>query len=681
VPLRPWRTLLSALLALGFGLVGEGTPAARAENLGPPLRFSITEGRTENHFYRRGPVAAHAVVTSGEAPRLVVAFPAGNTGAGLWFAPGESPVSLRLAPGAELAGLERPDGLRGIVAHLQSDASALTVRSALLANIRSIREYIWEGARAVPPALASTIAAGPPVVFHRATVDGRHHVELQLAGAAGTTVVAGPDGVQVRAGPRGRIDLMVTALTDEPPLTPFATDELFTAGAADRPLDRQVFAFLASAEKLTAGSWRFLTYFGRDTLLTLQLLMPVLQPPVIEGALGSVLERLGPGGEVAHEEGIGEYATLHNLQLTPRPADLRAPELDYKMIDGEFLLAPAVAAYLLDTPAGRARAAAFLARRTPGGETYAARLEKNLSLVLSRTAPFTAHPIWQNLVALKDGISVGNWRDSDHGLGGGRYPYDVNAALAPAALRAAARLYRSGLLGEQTTLAIEAEKAAEVWKTAESHFRLEVPVAAAKEQVADYAAGQQLAPADALASLAGPVAYHALALDAAGQPVPVMHTDEAFALFFGEPAPAHLEAVAGQILRPFPAGLRTAVGLVVANPVFGDAKVRRTFTRDDYHGTVVWSWQQALLAAGLQRQLARTDLPAATRARLVAAQKALWAVITAMPTQSAGELWSWEPRAGREALAPYGQAKTHADESNAAQLWSTVYLAVQPPQP
>jgi len=66
---------------------------------------------------------------------------------------------------------------------------------------------------------------------------------------------------------------------------------------ADSLRDKQVFAFLASREKFTAGSWRFLTYFGRDTLLSLELLMPVLKPDVIEGALGSVLERLGPNGK------------------------------------------------------------------------------------------------------------------------------------------------------------------------------------------------------------------------------------------------------------------------------------------------------------------------------------------------------------------------------------------------
>src|SRR5690242_11988243 len=51
------------------------------------LRFDIMTGSIANYFYRRGPIAAHLLTTSGLAPRLLVAFPAGNTGLVLDFAP------------------------------------------------------------------------------------------------------------------------------------------------------------------------------------------------------------------------------------------------------------------------------------------------------------------------------------------------------------------------------------------------------------------------------------------------------------------------------------------------------------------------------------------------------------------------------------------------------------------
>jgi len=119
--------------------------------------------------------------------------------------------------------------------------------------------------------------------------------------------------------------------------------------------------------------------------------------------------------------------------------------------------------------------------------------------------------------------------------------------------------------------------------------------------------------------------------------------------------------------------------MVVANPVFADPAWQEKFGRNAYHGTVIWSWQQALAAAGLARQLERTDLPAATCHRLQAAQGALWHAIDATRAFQSSELWSWRYAGGYQ-VAPFGAGATDADESNAAQLWSTVYLALSHPR-
>jgi glycogen debranching enzyme len=256
-------------------------------------------------------------------------------------------------------------------------------------------------------------------------------------------------------------------------------------------------------------------------------------------------------------------------------------------------------------------------------------------------------------------------------------------ALVPAALRAAERLYRSGLLGGSPAMARQAGVAARyahAWRDTERFFRIAVPAAQARALAGAYARAEGLDPAPALAALEAseaPVRYHAIALDANGKPIPVMHSDASFVLQFGMPAPAYLDTVAAQIGQPFPAGLRTPVGVVVANPVYAPDALKAIFTRKDYHGTVVWSWQQAMLASGLKRQLARADLPAPTRAALRDAERALWQGILAMQERSSGELWSWQPEDGRPALAPWESAE--GDEACAAQLWSTVYLAVKPP--
>jgi hypothetical protein len=673
------RDFLSWSLALALAgnadLAHAGAVAAGADE---PLRFDIGEPGVEHHFYRHGGVAVHLQANQGPHPRLILAFPAGNTGMGLWFDSADGAAAFGLAPGTRLEEEVRADGMRGVSAHLRSAASSLDVGSAVLANIRTLRDYVTSGGKVLPPQVAARADdRDGALLLHRSSVEGRHHLELLIAPERGTRLVTEGARRTLLAGPDGQIHFAVTALTDYTPLTPFAMAELLTPDAADRPRDKQALAFLASAENFSAGSWRFLTYFGRDTLLSTAMLMPVLQPAAVEGALGSVLERLSPEGVVAHEDAIGEFAVLENMRAASPPADLEARICDYKMVDGDFILAPVLAAYLLDSKQGAARAKAFLARKTTGGQRFADQLRKNLDLVLKHAAPFAADPRAINLIALNDGVPVGNWRDSNNGLGGGRYPFDVNVALVPAALRAAERLYRSGLLGDAPDLAVRAGRMAAAWRDTERFFRMTVPAAQARAQAGAYARAEGLDAGPALAAIKAPVRYHAIALDAAGNKVPVMHSDSSFVLQFGAPAPAYLDAVAAQILQPFPAGLRTKVGVVVANPAYAPDALKAIFTRKDYHGTVVWSWQQAMLASGLKRQLARSDLPASTRKALHAAERALWQGILAMQERSSGELWSWEPKSGQAALAAWDSAE--GDESCAAQLWSTVYLAVKPP--
>jgi hypothetical protein len=186
--------------------------------------------------------------------------------------------------------------------------------------------------------------------------------------------------------------------------------------------------------------------------------------------------------------------------------------------------------------------------------------------------------------------------------------------------------------------------------------------------------------ADALASLGeNPVSFHAISLDASGGPVSIVNSDETLALLFAMPEAATLDRDVQSVIRPFPLGLLTDAGMVVANPVFAGDTLQARFTNHAYHGTVIWSWQQALFASGLERQLGRTDLPEPVRQHLLTAQQTLWRAIQATQSVRSSELWSWRFEGGRYRVAPFGSSGADADESNAAQLWSSVYLAVRAP--
>ena len=645
------------------------TTGAAAPLQDAPLAFRIDEGRNLNAFVRQGPVAAHLLLRSGDDPRILVGFPAGNSGVALWFEKTARPVTWRIdrAPQPDRSADAKGRRLNGIVAHVSVDAAELRFRQGLGTSIRVLRDYelLREAPAEViaPPSTAPGLhGGGASVTWARDRLDGAPGYWLQLIGTEGTIVTR--EGL--RAGPSGRISLIVMAATGETPLTPIGRRELLTPAA--RPDAR------------AANALQFDTYFGRDTLMSVRLLMPVLQPAAVEAGIGSVLARLSPGGEVAHEEDIGEFAVLRNAKEGRGRVD--TPIYDYAMIDDDFMLPSVAEAWL--TGRGRARAAQFLSARAANGARNGDLLARNFAWAVGRTAAFAERPGFARLIPLKDGRRTGQWRDSEEGLGRGTYPYDVNAVWVPAALRSIARL--APLLAPYGTPAERAAIAraggqAEVWhRAAPALFTTELPNAAARRAITDYARQAGVPAAAALASLGtAPLAFNALSLDAAGRPVPVLHSDDGFALLFTDPDPAALDRSIAAIGRPFPAGLFTDVGMLVANPAFAPAAVQARFGREAYHGTVVWSWQQAVMAAGVDRQLARRDLPPATRARLTALRTRLWRAIDAAGAVRTSELWSWSYAGGGYRVAPFGASSGDADESNAAQLWSTVFLALRPP--
>lgn len=365
-----------------------------------------------------------------------------------------------------------------------------------------------------------------------------------------------------------------------------------------------------------------------------------------------------------------------------RPNDA-TPTYDYKMIDSDYLLAPIAAAWLIDDTRGQARAAAYLAQRGGDGHTNGSRLVVNLLHVAATAQPFAQQPSVANLIHLRPGEIVGNWRDSTDGLGGGVYPYDVNAVLVPAALRAANAFLTRGLLdpyldaGQRAALANTAAEAATWEQQAPPLFQVSVPAAQATTDVSAYAPS---AGVPAGTAPGAPLTFYALSLDQQGTPVPVMNSDGGFALLFGTPPDDELQRIVADVTRPFPTGLVTDVGMVIANPAYASQELWPKFTSSAYHGTVIWSWQQAMWVAGLDRQLARQDLSDTTRALLTQARQTIWQVISNGRDMRTSEMWTWSYVNGRYQTDAFGTRSADATEANAAQLWSTTYLAIRDPQ-
>jgi hypothetical protein len=677
-----FRVMLAVISTLAATL--GPTSATHARSAAPgALAFRIDEGRNINSFLRAGPVAAHLLLRQGNEPRILVAFPAGNSGVGLWFEQTSRPVTWTLvAPPKAIA--TQDDKLRmlhGIEFEIAADAGELQLRAAVMSSVRVLRDYELLATAPAEVMVAPRPGAGE-IAWARDRLDGAAGFRLSVDALGGSQVSArkflSADGEPLR--------LRIRALTGEAPLRPLAA---VLAPAAQNPENphpaplhtRDALAFLSYEDKFLAGSWRFNTYFGRDTLITALLLAPVLEPVAMESAIASVMERLAPNGEVAHEEDIGEFAVLRNAR--EGRGRIATPIFDYGMVDDDFLLAPLVARWLLDDQRGRARAKEFLAAKGMDGRRRGDALARNLLWIVGRTASFAADPRAANLVGLKPGRMTGNWRDSEQGLAGGRYAYDVNAALVPAALSAAERLAGSGLLDDILDEEARRELArarvqAQAWSTrAPALFAVEIPAERAHAEIKSYAATIGVAAEGGLRELGErPLGFHALSLDEGGRPIPILNSDEGFRLLLTEPTPTEMRKIL-VIMRPFPAGLLTHAGVVVANPALAGSELEGEFSRFAYHGTVIWSWQQALLAAGIDRQLRRGDLPEDTRAQLRQARERLWKVIDNARALRTSELWSWSYAAGRFHIEPFGRAGADADESNAAQLWSTVFLGLK----
>jgi hypothetical protein len=647
------------------------------------LNFFINEGKIHNKFFRQGKVAAHTLLKSGTSPRIVVAFPAGNSGVSLWFNSLEQPMQWQEIQ--QISALHEANNddepLYGIEAKIITFAKQLEVKQAILSNVRVIRDYLQTGGLASEVKNSQSVNE-QRVTWYRDRLDGKAGYKLEVEVIQGK--VSGGNGKPVIFTADKDLPLVfkIKALSGEKPLTPILKNDLLTANNDQDETTKNILAFLSYQEKLLAGSWRFATYFGRDTLMSVRLLMPVLNHAVIEAGLGSVIERLNNRGEVAHEEDIAEFAVIRHLRETGQPNEQEF--YDYKMIDDDYLLAPIIAEYLLNQDTSLTAAKAFLSRKTKDGQLYSERLLANFNYVMLMASPYAKNPIIENLININQGDTVGEWRDSGEGLGFGRIPYNVNAVFVPAALKAISQLIDSGLFSIDnavTTRSSRTKSMAKVWQqNAPVHFKVTLTNEIAKQSIQQHAQQSGVPQNMALSSIgAEPLTFNALSLDKQGKPIAVIHSDDGFTMLFSKPSETELLNIIKVTLRPYPAGLLTPVGMLVANPVYAKGGLKQHFSNQHYHGEVIWSWQQALFAAGLERQLLRDDLSQNAKDQLMIAQEKLWQVINATNEINNAELWSWSFKNGQYHIESFGQRSGDKTESNAAQLWSTVYLAIKSP--
>jgi len=766
------RKVIIAIVWLALSM-----PTAAAGELST---FVVSDSVADNHLVRSGRHSAHILRFKGEKARLLFAFPAGNSGALLEFLePAGLKYSLRVVEMFETG--DRGHGVR-ITATFA--ASEVTIGNVVLGSVRELRQFIAAGDLSGTAQLIEEfeVAYGRLCEAHKKTLETagimatqpRESLNPAWRASAGQgnrvltlirpeyfgdreyrLVLTIPDTCRAMGGKnlalscpgQQEFTIGLSAFTPYAPLTPIPDEELLNPGAqayfesvrnksaaveADlfTLLDRarNSLRFLAYREKLLAGSFRFLTYFGRDTLFTARMLLPVAGIQVLEAAYASVIARMNSLGEVAHEESIGNQAIIERMALFKDLVEedrtdeavgtlLRygQPVMDYKMVDDNFLLAPLVKDLLAvdDSHLSRKDKKRLLAG--PDG-IRASRLADNLEFVLSEAADESNK---EHGVSLRGLNQVGNWRDSPTGLGGGTFPGDVNTFLVQSALVAIGEMLQNPLsrtiglhdaiqVGKHPFLARAKRDPAWLdsllrdWEAVAKQYRVLYPLPHTRSAIRDYVkwvGGETAAYFSELEvtsgckmsqfargtcyppDLAEGIRFPALSLDWQGKAVNVMNTDPVFALFDAPMEAGALEDNLKALTFPFPLGLWTEVGPVVANPVYGGGpEAWKMFCAGEYHGTVVWGWVLGMLELAVMKQQEfmqefeggcgdACDELIRIKTQLAAARKRV-------PAMATSELWTWEVKNGKLEPVVFGRARSHATLSNAVQLWSTVWLSV-----
>ncbi|QPC70387.1 hypothetical protein HYE68_001139 [Fusarium pseudograminearum] len=729
VVMAPFVAVLLTVIYLTFAL-GDSCPVITQQLSDPPY---------ENYFYSDCNTDAQVVVTSPLpdsnlsiiGPRLIVAWPAGNSGICTFFEPqneknGTLAIELvNSTVGSPLGVINRDEkdseypfvGVEGVLSF--NTSASLTV--AILGSIRNVRDFT-EGPSILSPVIQNatniTRVENGGVLISRLWLDNITTTNLLLEPWENkkSTIAIEDETVSFGAG-----FYRFAASFNYPQLKQLSPQQV--PNNQSRSLikneESQVrsLSFFSYTDKLLAGGWRFLTYFGRDTMIAALLLEPVLSAgnsSALEAVIGAVLERINrTDGSVCHEETIGDYATFLNLQ---KGIVSTAPGFTYPMIDTDFFLPILMDRYfsaftsrvdpLLNTKAGDVDVENR--NLTWGNLSYI-----NAQKIMNITKAFEKEQAVKNLIQLKKGELVGQWRDSSYGLANGRIPFDVNCALVPAALYAISKLAKipgvypnNSVTNEWSTIA---ETRAKIWEdNTLPLFEYNVTVDEATSRLEDYVDANTFydGPTNAKSltnySSSGRVVDYALAINSTKDQdrIQITHTDTAFRLFLLNSTNDHqlttfLNATANAILRPFPAGLSTPFGIVVANPALADNKeITAGFTNSAYHGTVVWSWQLALMAKGLERQLARcptskakaNDAPAFctdddVHKTVRLAYSHLWDIIEDNSERLQSEVWSWSySTKGGYRFAPLGTLPPppglgSGTESNVRQLWSLTFLA------
>lgn len=304
----------------------------------------------------------------------------------------------------------------------------------------------------------------------------------------------------------------------------------------NKRLEREIksLELLSFEDKMMAGLPNFATYFGRDMLMSVMMMYPILKPEMIENVILSVLKKLNKVGEVSHEEALGGQAIKENAQRYNQVMynyfnanntdsikyffneandilkNLNRTTENYNMVDDDFQLPYLISMYLSDKNIPIKQKEKFLKEKIIKDNDSVSVLEKiflNYNYVTDASFNYVQNPISTNLISFKNKEGndwlPGSWRDSRAGYCNGRFAMDVNVIWVPKALEGLKVFFnflnelgynKNSLLKINPSLnnsvllkyyenQNELEKTINIWNNAIQHFYVNLSVSEIKNRI------------------------------------------------------------------------------------------------------------------------------------------------------------------------------------------------------
>lgn len=222
-----------------------------------------------------------------------------------------STIGSPLAPVYHAPSGSNPNPSVGVQGVLRFNSSA-TLSLPIMGGIRTVRDFT-EGGSILYPEIQNAIkfisnSDGSATLQYR-WLDNVTTTSIRYSPrSSGSKVTVNSRTLDFEAG-----DYLFSTEMNYPQMEQLSPAEALNQKSAglitSSPDETTALSFLSYSEKLLAGSWRFLTYFGRDSMIAALLMEPVLSNgngSAIEAAIGSVLERVDrTDGSACHEETIG----------------------------------------------------------------------------------------------------------------------------------------------------------------------------------------------------------------------------------------------------------------------------------------------------------------------------------------------------------------------------------------